>query len=277
MLRTLLIGLDGSTDSETAAELALRWAKAQDAMLVGLGIVDEPTIRGGEAVPLGAGVFKRERDDALMADARHKVEQALQRFSLRCSQEGVACKLLEDVGLPHEQIVLEAQRYDLIILGRRTHFHFETQVQADDTLTRVLKASPRPVVVGADELPASRTVVIAYDGSLQAARTLQAFQSLALHAGHDLFVVGVHEDHVTAAKCVDRAVEYLGFHGIKAKPHAVGTTYSPSEVILNEVRRLSAGLVVMGAYGQPKLKEFLFGSVTRYLLRDCPAPLFLYH
>lgn len=277
MLRTLLIGLDGSSYSETAAELALRWAKAQDAMFVGLGIVDEPTIRGAEPVPLGAAAFKRERDDTLVADARHKVEQALQRFSLRCSQEGVACKLLENVGLPHEQIVLEAQRYDLVVLGRQTHFHFETQAQADDTLTRVLKSSPRPVVVGADELPAGQNVVVAYDGSLQAARTLQAFASLSLHEGHELHVVGVHEDHVTAAKCVDRAVEYLGFHGTKAQPHAIGTTYAPSEVILNEVRRLSAGLVVMGAYGQPRIKEFLFGSVTRYLLRDCPVPLFLYH
>ena len=31
------------------------------------------------------------------------------------------------------------------------------------------------------------------------------------------------------------------------------------------------------AYGQPVLREFLLGSVTKTVLRDSPVPLFLYH
>jgi nucleotide-binding universal stress UspA family protein len=33
----------------------------------------------------------------------------------------------------------------------------------------------------------------------------------------------------------------------------------------------------MGAYGQPVLREFFVGSVTRTALGECPIPLFLYH
>ena len=51
----------------------------------------------------------------------------------------------------------------------------------------------------------------------------------------------------------------------------------PAEVILEQVRRLKAGLLVMGAYGQPALREFFLGSVTRKVLEESPVPLFLYH
>jgi len=36
-------------------------------------------------------------------------------------------------------------------------------------------------------------------------------------------------------------------------------------------------MIVMGGYGQPVLREFFLGSVTRTLLAESPVPLFLYH
>lgn len=51
----------------------------------------------------------------------------------------------------------------------------------------------------------------------------------------------------------------------------------PAQVLLGHVQQVQAGLLVMGAYGQPTLREFFFGSVTRTLLAESPVPLFLYH
>jgi nucleotide-binding universal stress UspA family protein len=50
-----------------------------------------------------------------------------------------------------------------------------------------------------------------------------------------------------------------------------------SSVILSEAKRLHAGLIVMGAYGQPLIKETVFGSVTARVLKKSNLPLFLYH
>ena len=49
------------------------------------------------------------------------------------------------------------------------------------------------------------------------------------------------------------------------------------EAILDQARQLDAQLLVMGAYGQPTLREFFLGSVTRTALRKSTIPLFLYH
>ena len=53
--------------------------------------------------------------------------------------------------------------------------------------------------------------------------------------------------------------------------------HPPAEVILETVRMVDAGLLVMGAYGQPVLREFFLGSATRTMLEKSPVPVFLYH
>ena len=52
--------------------LALDWACRFDARLLGLGIVDEGSIRRPEPVPLGAGAYKRARDEARTAGAHRE-------------------------------------------------------------------------------------------------------------------------------------------------------------------------------------------------------------
>lgn len=277
MLRSILVGLDGSAYSMAAVELGIQWAKKFDAMLVGLAVIDEPTIRQPGPVPIGGSAFKEMRDDALVNDARRMVEQFLGWFSVRCAEAGVACKLLEDVGVPSERIHLEAQRYDLIMLGKQTYYHFETQQYADDTLREILKASPRPIVTAPEKPGTGSAIVVAYDGSLQAARTLQAFQSLRLDMGQDVHVISVQTDHDEAVRHVERAIDFLRQHEIKAHPHILTSTSSPANVLVDEAHRLNAGLLVMGAYGQSSLREFIFGSITQTLLNEINCPLFLYH
>lgn len=276
MMRSILMGLDGSAYSASAMELGIRWALRHNALLVGLGIVDEPTICKPEPVPLGAAEFKEHRDKALLANAYHKAHQFLDQFAARCKKAGANCKLVEAVGLPHELIALEAQRFDLILLGQETYFQFETRAGADHTLTRMLKNSPRPVVTVPEKLPEGKSVVIAYDGSLQAARTLQALLGLGLAGTQEVHVISVHSDRGEAAIWADRAAEFLRLHEVTAHVHPLESS-SPAQVIQEQAKQLGAELVVMGAFGRPTLREFFFGSVTQTMLRESRTPLFLYH
>ena len=284
MLRSILVGLDGSDYSKSAVEVGIYLARKTGALLVGLGVVDEPTIRDAEPSLIGGGVpyaepvLYRER----IASARREVEHFLSQFSLRCAQAGVSCKVLEDVGMPHEQIELEAQRYDLIVLGRQTRFHFETQEGYDDTVRRVLRNSPRPVITVPARLDLNpeelgHTVLVAYDGSLQAARALQAFQNSGLAGVLPTVVMTVDTDPKRAARATERAIDYLRLHDIKANSWPITTTESPASTILAAAAEQQSMLIVMGAYGHPILREFFLGSVTRTLLAESPVPLFLYH
>jgi nucleotide-binding universal stress UspA family protein len=276
MLRSILIGLDGSSFSTSAVGLAVRWARTSDTELVGLGVVDQPGICRPESLPIGAGAFKQERDAMLLSDARLRVGRFLDEFARRCQAESVRHRVLEDVGIPHEQIVREAQRFDLVMMGRRTYFHFETQEGPDKTLHEVLQASPRPVVTVPENLVEGKCVLVAYDASLPAARTLQAFQSLGLENSRPLHVLAIHTDPAESSRRAAVAVEFLQSHGYTPNSISVPGD-SPARVILEHVESLDPGLVVMGTHGKPTLREFFFGSTTRTMLKAASVPLFLYH
>ena len=115
-MRSILVGVDGSEDGLPAVDLGIRWAKRFDSLLVGIGVVDEPSIRGFQPEGRVSATYQVAYDQ-LLAENRHQVEQALERFAIRCSEEQVSYKLLEDEGQPCERILMELQRYDLMLFG----------------------------------------------------------------------------------------------------------------------------------------------------------------
>lgn len=68
------------------------------------------------------------------------------------------------------------------------------------------------------------------------------------------------------------ALRYLARHGIKAELTELTRGNSVEETLAGEVQRVGAELVVMGAYSHSRLREFLFGGVTRFFLDELTAP-----
>jgi nucleotide-binding universal stress UspA family protein len=275
MPRSILVCLDGNAEHSALVELGIRWAKQFDCLLVGVTVVDEPRLRGPSHGPPGGYLEKLQ--DEWVARARHEVEEVLERFTLRCTEAGVACKLLEDAGTPGEQILREAQRYDLVLMGR--HACYQEQKERHDTLSGVLRSTPRPVVVVPDQvLPTTGGVLIAYDGSVPAAKALYAFASTGLAELGDVRILSVDAtDSVAAARTADRARDFLASRSIPSQMRPVVRTDSAAAAILDEVFSGGTQLVVMGAYGKPTWHEFFLGSSTSRLVAESPVPVFLYH
>jgi nucleotide-binding universal stress UspA family protein len=282
MIRGILIGLDGSKSCETAQVLGLRWAQEHDATFCGLGIVDQPTIAAVEPAGTVGGVVGRDPVyypgyDACLNDARQRVRELLKAFSDRCTAAGVPYAVHESEGSPAEQIRLAAQRYDLILLGRETHFHFATQDTPDDTLRRVLKNGPRPVISVPADARTGGEIVVAFDGSVEAARAVYAFAASGLGESRPVRVLSADNYPEDAERCAERATAFLHLHGINATLEGIKASDHPSKAILERIEALDAGLVVMGAYGQSPLRELFFGSVTRTMLKESKVPVFSFH
>jgi nucleotide-binding universal stress UspA family protein len=256
--------------------LGIRWARRFDAQLTGLGVVDD---RGFQEVVLAysGSPYSFEMGSQLLAEARRKVEQLLEQFGARCAEANVSFNLLDDTGLPYEEILRESQRYDLVLFGHETHFRFGTVDRPDETLWNVLKRGPRPVVVAPAKLGEGASVVLAYNGSPQADRALQAFQSSGLDLNEEVCVFSAGDDREEAVRQAERAVEFLRLHAINAVPEAVGPADSIAQSILAQVRQRNARLLVMGAYGHSTVREFLLGSTTKAALQDSPVPVLLCH
>jgi hypothetical protein len=137
----------------------------------------------------------------------------LEDFRSRSAVARLTVTVLEDIGDPAERILREGQRCDVVVLGRETHFRFETQDRPDATLAQVIRTSPRPVVVVSRKLPDGGGIMVAYGGGRAAARTLQTFESLGIAAGQDVAVVTVHRDRAEAEAVAALAGDFLTAHG----------------------------------------------------------------
>jgi nucleotide-binding universal stress UspA family protein len=74
-----------------------------------------------------------------------------------------------------------------------------------------------------------------------------------------------------------QGAQYLARHGIECEMVELPADGSKTVagLLSDAARSRNAGLIVMGAYGQPRLLETLLGGATRDMLSAPPLPLLL--
>jgi nucleotide-binding universal stress UspA family protein len=272
MLRSLLVVLDGSPAAEPVIGLAFDWATRFRARVIGLGVLDAPAIEHGEPVPMGAYGYKKHRDDTQLAAAHRHVAELLAEFRSRSRSAGVDATTLEDIGDPAEQILREAHRCDAVLLARETRFQFGADIPSDRTLTQVIRALPRPVVVVPREPRDGRGTLVAYGGGREAASTLQTFVLLGLAQGEEIDVVSVRPETADAEATARLAGDFLTSHGVVHRLHPIASNDPPADVLLEAVETHRPRLLVLGAHAPQPLRDLFATSVTRAVLGACPVP-----
>ncbi len=118
--------------------------------------------------------------------------------------------------------------------------------------------------------------MVAWDGSHEAASALTASRTL-LRVASEVHVVTVDERSKRDFPPTD-AAEYLSRHGIAVEIHEwPRKDRSVEEALSHACQELSIDWMVMGAFGHSRLRETIFGGVTRYILAETRVPLLLAH
>lgn len=277
MLKSALVALDGSEASEVAQAFAIDFARRFNCRLEGLGIVDVPTIEAGGLAPIGGAMFKHARDEALISDARGKVTSFLGAFDTACTDAGVSHFIEDREGLPYTVIDRQARAHDLIIIGRDTRFHFETDDRKRETLGRLLRDSARPLIAIPRQRATGKATLIATDDRSPSARSVQLFAQLGLYVDQPVYVLSVDKHPEEASRRCHVSAEYLRLHGYEAKELPITASGGPEDIILKEIQGNDVGLVVMGTDGGHGLKDLIFGSTTSEVLRETTVPIFIHH
>jgi nucleotide-binding universal stress UspA family protein len=278
MIKDVLVCLEGSASSEAATQISIGIACELGARLAGLAIVDEPDIRAGAAVGIGAASFKRERDDTLVADARKQATDWVTLFERRCREEGVAARTIEVVGRPAQSILAKMTAHDLTVIGRDANFKFETENEDPETRDQILRRGVRPVLLvpeGTESL--GRRVLIAYDGSGAAKRAAASFATSGLVGSRELHIATVDDDGAAAWEMANKGVALLRAEGVFATAHNVVSTLSNADALFELGRELDVGLIVMGAFAHSRLAHLFHQSAMRGLIEKSAVPLYMHH
>lgn len=257
--KSILVTLDIDGFSSEVVKLAVDLAHRFDARLIGVSAADAP--------PPIATVEGVVTDGELLQLERQQIEKRL--AELRAEFEKLAGAVVETewrgaIYDPTRFVLKSACAADLIV----------STVQSGSALRSVDVASlalgaGRPVLIatsGAEHLLA-RTVVVGWKDTREARRAVvDALPFLA--ASTETVVVTMDRDPDTYVhEGLHDVVSFLRRHGVTSRSVVLRDAES-GELLLEFARSLHADLIVTGAYGHSRIREWAFGGVTRTLLNE---------
>ena len=278
-LKNVAVGYNDSPNSKEAVRLAVLLCELHDAVLTGLHIrvplTDDPQV--GTWMP-------DTLMDSLRTASHNSVERAERGFLDLVSTagfEGAVDWVTED-GDINDKLAGLARYFDLLVLGQYSGTGHRERFRA--RAENIVMRSGRPLLVVppgyrvASE-PTNR-IAVAWDGSEPATRALND----ALHffgAGNRMEIVSVVPKSKTAVNPPPPGrdvVRHLKLHSVDA--HRVTIQSKQRDVaraLFRHCQENDLDLLVMGAYGHARLREDLFGGVTKNVLESTTVPVLMSH
>ena len=276
--RNILLNLDASAECSVRITATLDLASRFDAHVIGLAAIGIPPILYGPEMAL-SGPLVAQMQDELEQQARRATGQ----FEAAAKRQGYVRVETRVADFDEVSAMAQSARYaDLVVIGQEEPGH--TSLEAGRlTPGNMVLASPRPVLVipyiGA---PAGfgKHILIAWNGSREACRAVADALPL-LAAAERVTVMAVNPDAGNAdhgALPGADLAKYLASHNVKVEAQAdPGAAIDVGNELLSRAADLGADLIVMGAYGHSRAREWVFGGVTRTILSGMTMPVLMSH
>jgi nucleotide-binding universal stress UspA family protein len=288
MIGTILASLTGSGSDRSVLDLAAALARIDGGHITCLhtriDAVEAAVLHQGlSGRPLGG--LQQVNQDIAQAEQANSVraltefKEACRRHSLDVFEKPGAAPgpsiAWKEVTTFRNETQHEARFHDIVVMGRDSEL---SQERIESVLMQggrpVLIAPPRPV------LAVGRRVAIGWKEGPEAARAIAAASGI-LDRAETIEILCALEDPAQAEAAVQSAhtlARQLSWGGIRAE---VRTAHSGGKSAAETLREMAynseADLFLMGAYGHNRVREFVFGGVTRDFLADCAIPVLMFH
>jgi nucleotide-binding universal stress UspA family protein len=190
---------------------------------------------------------------------------------------------IKDLAIEHavddDRVVAHARVADLVVIAQTASHDRARQAVIEDVLLKsgrpMLIVPARPLVRRAWD-----KIVIGWNARAEAVRAISGAMPF-LRAASQVVIATIDATPSASghSKNPGRAIaDYLALHGVRADVHNVdGLGRSEGRALLDEAIAIDADLLVLGAYGHSRAREFLFGGVTREMLAGASVPLLMAH
>jgi len=277
MFKTILVQIDGTERQTSRLRAAAMLADAHGAHLVGAGatgisMAGYAVLNGGMAAPLSDRGFEALRDDV-----RTRLD-AFREQAQRLGIAGAEARMFE--GSTHDGLLLQSRYADLIVVSQPDpHDRFGAEHGLPQTLAL---GGTRPVLVvpaAYDGAPVAGNVLVGWDGSMPAQRAIGAALPLLVQA-RSVTLALINPERQAELHGEEPGADmalYLARHDVKVNVVVEHTRGRESDALIDLARHRHADLMVTGAFGHSRYREWFLGGVTRDLLGSAPVPLLIAH
>ena len=273
----ILVHVDQSPRAQIRLDIAAELARQHGAHLTALQVIDVamPVMAlgdgGGGAVI--AELMEQMRQSALVAGVKLKAA-----FEAALARDSIIGEWRQVEGTTQEILALHGRYADLLVLGQD-----DPESDSAGLLEAMVFDCGRPVLAipFADSFKTiGKRVLVGWNASREASRALHdALPLIAKAETATVFLanpkrgLGGHGEEPGAD-----IARHLTRHGMKVEvAMAIADDVANSALLLNHASDIGADLLVMGAYGHSRLREFILGGMTRSLLREMTVPVLLSH
>ncbi|MCZ6836015.1 MAG: universal stress protein [Planctomycetota bacterium] len=273
MLKRILVALSGTPYTTIAVQHAIELAKRHEAQLTGVTITNLAAVSNVGPIPIGAGAAAAELVHQRQEVTEERVEKAIAGFEASCEQAGMIHSVVHEAGDPFQELISLWRYHDLTIFGMRGIFEYGIVHHPDDYIIQLIRSGVRPILAVSDEHHEVRKVLIAYDGSMHAAKAMKKFVQMRLWNDLQCKVVCFDKKPERAEILLVDAVNYCHVHGLDA--HAECVEANAKEDLLEHAQAWGADLIVMGSSAKSRMTRFVLGDVCLNTIRQAHVPLFL--
>jgi len=278
-MRDILVFSESFKRWGDSVEYAARLACAFDAHLTGIWVCASPmaalpSIEGPELfAEFLEATLDLEKEAAASA-------AAFETHVLQFGQRKASWQVAE--GYIPEALALAGSWHDLLVVGRSDHAAWGSLSAVGNI---VLGAGGLPCIVVPEQpptrVPTLDTVAIAWNGSTEALHAVHAALPLLQSARRIVILHGEQRPpgSMTAWLPPFDLASYLGRHGMTVESRALPGV-NEDEVgaaLLGAAGEVGAGLLVMGAYGHSRFREWVLSGVTRHVLAHAALPVLFRH
>ena len=230
---------------------------------------------------------------SIMGEVIINVDSMMREVTAKCHIRGTALlqamqAALEPAGVKFRSTQLDcvmgtiggaaetiARYHDLILTGLSAN-----DVATEATAETVVFGSGRPtLLVPQDAAPSQfQHVMIAWDGSRVATRAVADAQEFLRLAKTVTIAVVTNEKTLPEDDPGLKLKDYLDRHNINAAVTLVqGQRRLIGRALQDHALEIKADMMVMGAFGHSRMRDFVMGGATTGILRDLKLPVLLSH
>ncbi len=276
MINRIIVGVDGSQYSFTAEDYGIYFSKKLKRPVLAINVMDLRLIN--EALVediIGILGFNEyiNISDKIKEYLDKKGEAILKAFAVKCRNAGGDCSIAQILGIVADELVNMADPDDLLIIGKKGLNEDILPLHIGSTTDAVVKKSKAPVLAVEKEFREPRRVALCFDGRESSIKAVKFLNYLNNNLDFEKILVlsvinGKADEKDIKEKLSNNAEFYFEHILLEGYPEEELENY------LNSNKK-NIDLVVMGAFGEPKLKELILGSTTLYLLHKLELPILI--
>jgi nucleotide-binding universal stress UspA family protein len=277
--KTILASLNEVTQLRSILGAAAAIARDEAAHVIGLYVIPAVEIQVTAEVP----VLPVENDE-LQKYFRQQEKVVRSAFESMILEDGIQGELrVVEALTPHitGTIMEESREADLVIAGYSSSI--TSRALGSDFSEQLFVGSGRPTLImpinGHNSGFSFDRILVGWNGSRESARAV--FDSIPLlRRAEDVLIAMACPEEERQPRIKERRealVRALLRHGVQARAVDLDTSREAGGVLLERAETRAIDLIVMGAYGHARLREFIMGGATRSVLKGMGRPVLFSH